>query len=253
MTPMHRHDHGRTACGGGQEADVTKPAGPDIADLADRLARLPLFGGLPAASLARLAARTQVRHYARGETVCRKGERPDGLYAVESGRLKEACRGQGGEEKILEVLDAGDICGEAALLADCPHPFPVMALSNTVLLHVDKAAVDALIDATPGFVDRLLLGLAGRQLSVLRDIEAYALLSPLQRVVGYLIDQCRAGEGEPPALVLAETKQVIASRLGMTPAAFSRTLRDLGEAGLIDMRGRRVQICDPARLEDFRR
>jgi CRP-like cAMP-binding protein len=227
-----------------------KPAAPD---LAGQLAGLPLFGGLPVASLALLASATQERHYARGEEVFQKGERPSGLCVVLSGKLKEACRGPGGEEKILEVLGSGETCGEAALFLGTPHPFPVTALSNSVLLHVEKTAIDALINSRPLFVNLLLQVLASKQHRALRDIEAYALSSPLQRVVGYLIDQCHEGGEGTPSLLLPAPKQVIASRLGMTPAALSRTFRDLSEAGLISLRGKRVVLCDPARLKGFAR
>lgn len=233
-----------------RDTALMKPVAPDIPA---QLARLPLFAGLPVASYAWLASATQERHYARGEVVFQKGELPGGLCVVASGKLKEACRGPGGEEKILEVLGAGDICGEAALLLCCPHFFPVVALTNAWLLHVEKSAIDTLIDTTPRFVRHLLRGIAERQHRALHDIEAIALASPLQRVVGYLIEQCREGGAEQPGVILAETKQVIASRLGMTPAALSRTLRDLSEAGLISMRGRRVELCDPERLRGFAR
>lgn len=227
-----------------------KPASPDIAA---RLGQIPLFGCVPAQSLGRLAARTRELHPARGEMVFRKGDLPQGLYAVVAGKLKEAGQGRGSEEKILEILGAGDICGETALLMDCPHPFSVSALSNSAVLLVEKPAIDALIEATPGFVFGLLQRLATRQHGAMHDIEAYARASPLQRVVGYLIEQSCAGGEDRPSLSLAATKQVIASRLGMTPAAFSRTLRDLSEAGLISMRGRRVELCDQERLKGFAR
>lgn len=217
------------------------------------LKRTALFGDLPASRFARLATATQELRYARGAMVFQKGEQPTGLAIVVSGNLKEACRSPGGEEKIIEVLGTGENCGEAALLAGSPYPFFILALTNSVLLHVEKPAIDELIDANPRFVHRLLRTLAERQHTILRDIEAAALSSLLQRVVGYLLDQCRECVEEMPSFILPASKQVIASRLGMTPAALSRALRDLTDAGLIEVGGKRVVLRDPDRLREFAR
>lgn len=52
------------------------------ARLADLLAKCPLFADLPDDRLAQLAAATRERHYAGGEIILAKGERPDTLLLV---------------------------------------------------------------------------------------------------------------------------------------------------------------------------
>jgi CRP-like cAMP-binding protein len=47
---------------------------------------------------------------------------------------------------------------------------------------------------------------------------------------------------------LSPGKSVIASRLNMTPEHFSRILRELGDAGVIEVNGRIVRIPDLGRL-----
>ena len=217
------------------------------------LKRTPLFGDLPAAQLAQLAAATTERRYVRGDAVLEKGARPTGLHVVLSGKLKEFCRAPGGEEKVIEILGAGQTCGEAALFLDTPYPFYATAVANAVLLHIDKRAIDRLVAAAPEFVFRMLQVLAQRQNTSLRDIEAYSRSSLLQRLVGYLLEQCRANGEETPSITLPAMKQVVASRLNMTPEALSRTFRDLADAGLIEMRGKRVILLDPERLREFTR
>ncbi|MDO9243296.1 MAG: Crp/Fnr family transcriptional regulator [Rhodocyclaceae bacterium] len=217
------------------------------------LRRNPLFGDLPAPTRARVAAATQECRYSRGVVVLQKGARPTGLVVVVSGKLKESCRSPGGEEKVVEILGAGHTCGESALFLDSPYPMCASALTNVVLLHVEKRVLAEIIDDTPKFAVRLLQVLAERQNAILRDIHADARSSPLQRVVGYLLEQCRADGADTRNIILSAAKQVIASRLSMTPEALSRTFRDLADAGLIEMSGKRVKLLDADRLGEFAR
>lgn len=215
------------------------------------LKRTFLFGALADALLAEVAAGARERRYARGELIFQKGDRSTGLYVVIAGKIKEACQSTEGAEKIIEIIGTDQTCGEAALLLDCPQPFFAAALVGTHLLHVDRQVVHALIGRAPQFVERLLLRLSGRTVDIIRDIEAYSMKNPLQRVAGFLLDLHGAAAGVHPTVTLPAAKGAIASRLNMTPEALSRTLRDLADARLIDVRGSRVALLDPPRLRDF--
>lgn len=215
------------------------------------LGRTPLFGDLPAPTRALIAAATQECRYARGAVVLQKGACPTGLVVVVSGKLRESCCSPRGEEKVVEILGVGKTCGEAALFLDSPYPMCASALTNVVLLHVEKRALEEIIDGDPKFVVRLLQVLAERQNAILRDIHADARSSPLQRLVGYLLEECRADGADTGSITLPAAKQVIASRLSMTPEALSRTFRDLADAGLIEMSGKRVKLLDADRLREF--
>jgi CRP-like cAMP-binding protein len=50
---------------------------------------------------------------------------------------------------------------------------------------------------------------------------------------------------------LPASKQVIASRLNLTPETFSRILHSLSQAGLITVKGKRITVPDITRLSRF--
>lgn len=217
------------------------------------LGRAALFQGLSTGQLERLAMATRERRFTKGELVFQKGDQPSGLFFVATGQIKEACQSSNGEEKIIEVLGPAQTCGEAALLLDCPYPFFVAALRPALLLQIERKAVLDLLGSEPAFVKRMLCQISARTYGMVRDIEAYTVHSPLQRLVGYLREQnfsC-AQLSDPMSVTLPAPKAVIASRLGITPEALSRSLRDLIDAGLIEVNGLRVRILDPQRLQAF--
>jgi CRP-like cAMP-binding protein len=72
----------------------------------------------------------------------------------------------------------------------------------------------------------------------------------MQRVIGYLLQHVPDQTGSAE-LALPTSKQVIASRLNLTPETLSRILHELAEAQLIRVHGRQITIIDLARLRQF--
>jgi CRP-like cAMP-binding protein len=116
------------------------------------------------------------------------------------------------------------------------------------------------------FARRMLAGMAVRLHTMVGDVASYALQSSRDRVVAYLVASAQqplpalgqpASARQPAAaddgpgarvVVLPTSKQVIASRLSLTPETFSRALRDLADRGLIRVDGRRIVVSDVAAL-----
>lgn len=219
--------------------------------LAAMLQRTPIFHDLAAPQLAQLLATTREQRYARGTMILQKGDRPSSLLVVVAGKIKEACQSPEGDERIIEILGPHQTCGEAALFLDCPLPFSVTALTNALLLHVEKATVLTLAENQPAFSKYLLSALSQRLMVLVRDIEALAEHSPMQRLAGYLIEHCRDCTETVPIIALPTAKQVIASRLGMTPESLSRAFRDLTDADMIEVQGSQVVVLDLPRLRAF--
>ena len=63
----------------------------------------------------------------------------------------------------------------------------------------------------------------------------------------------RASSNVSASVELPALKQVLASRLGMTPETFSRAMRTLTGAGLVRVEGAVVTIPDIAALDDYSR
>jgi len=101
---------------------------------------------------------------------------------------------------------------------------------------------------------RMLAGISRRLHGLVHDVQAYALHSGMQRVIGYLlrdqvVEDCATGEVITVSLPVS--KATIASRLSLTPEYFSRVLHELEAAGLIRIDKRDIQILDARRLASF--
>lgn len=214
------------------------------------LSRLPLFQELDPAQLARIAPYARCSRLEKGAILFHKGDTAHGIHLVIRGQVKLAFPSVQGNEKVVAIIGRGQSFGEAAMFLERPYPVSAEALTAVELLFVPDALVLRLLADDPTFGRRLLAGLAERLHTLVQDVEIYSQRSSTQRVIGYLLQLCGDEEvnASVPWVDLPTSKQIIASRLNLTPETFSRILHDLAERGLIGVRGRRILIPDTAAL-----
>lgn len=235
------------------------PLRTERTDVHTLLGRLPLFSELSTGHVAKIAESTREKRLSKGEMLFQKGDTPRGFFVIVFGQIKLAFPSSQGNEKVVEILGPKKSFGEAVMFIDQPYPVFAEALSDTLLLHVAKNAVRNLIESDANFALRMLAGMSMQLHSLISDVESYSLRSSTQRVIGYLIQHCPIGkEGkdcrtnvDTLEITLSTSKQVIASRLNLTPETLSRILHDLVEAQLITVRGKQIRIPNLHRLQEF--
>jgi len=218
-------------------------------DVSAFLSHQPLFQQLSPAQLQALVPATREVRGLKGQVIFQRGDACDGMYLLVYGKVKLALSSNGGVEKVVEILHPGQSFGEAVMFLN--QPFPVMAqfIEDGLLLHVSSHAIRAAIASDPGFAQRMLAGLALRLHNLMRDVARYSVENAAQRVAGYLL-QLQRQRGDS-VVRLAVNKNVIASRLNITPETFSRVLHGLVEQGAIAVRGRDIDIIDPLLLQQL--
>jgi CRP-like cAMP-binding protein len=224
-------------------------------DIPALLGRLPLFQELTPAQVAHIAAQTREKRLARGEMLFQKGDASRGFYVIVFGQLKLAFPSSTGNEKVVDILGPKQSFGEAVMFMNRPYPVFAEAIADTLLLHVAQDAVFELLETDPSFARHMLAGLSMRLHSLVQDVESYSLRSSAQRVIGYLLQHCpNEGNGKCEGkidITLPTSKQIIASRLNLTPETLSRIFHDLAEARLIAVQGKQITINDLKRLREY--
>lgn len=218
-------------------------------DIPTLLRQVSFFSELSDNDIDRVARYTRERQLEKGEVLFQRGDPVHGFYFVVSGQMKLAVSSAQGNEKVVEIISPMHSFGEAVMFLNRSYPVFAEALVATHLLHVGQAVVSDLIDQDPGFARKLLAGMAIRLHGMIQDVETYSLRSSMQRVIGYLLQQV-SDEESPGAcdIELPTSKQVIASRLNLTPETLSRIFHDLADAGLITVHGKHISLHDPSRL-----
>ena len=218
------------------------------------LARLPLFSDLDPAEIDRLAAGCHFRRLERGEMVFRVGEPCEHFHVVVTGQVKLSVISPGGQEKVIELIGPGASFAEALVFLGRPCLVNAQVLADSLLLSMARETIVTEIQRDGRLAMRMLAGLSRRLHGLVHDVQAYALQNGVQRVIGYLLRDTETEDcvsGEVVTISLPVSKATVASRLSLTPEYFSRVLRELEEAGLIEVDKRDIRLLDPQRLAAY--
>lgn len=220
-------------------------------DISGILANLPLFQQLNEAEIASLAVGTREVRLHRGQVLFQKNTLLEGFYVVVRGQIKLAFSSPQGNEKVVSIVESGQSFGEAVMFMEKASPVLAQALADSRLLYIAKHSIFAAIDHDHALARRMLAGLSIRLHGLIEDVESYSLRSSTQRLIGFLLQLAEPSADGSVTFVLPASKQVIASRLNLTPETLSRIFHGLTEAGLIEVRGRHIAVLDVGRLSRF--
>ncbi|MFA9460395.1 Crp/Fnr family transcriptional regulator [Thiohalorhabdus sp. Cl-TMA] len=204
-------------------------------------AEVPLFAGLSSDKLEALERLSLSRTYERGAVIFRQGDPADGLYLIETGRVKLQLTQQDGEEVIVDLLGEGEYFGEMALIDAEPRSTGVVALQETAIRYLPKADFRHFLSRSNELAQSLLQGMTERLRNANRMIESLATLDVYGRVARTLMQYADQEEGR---LVVSEplTQQDIAHMVGASREMVNRVFQDLVRQGLIRREGRTIVL-----------
>ena len=121
------------------------------------LAAAPLFVGVDAAGIERIAERTVEIEIPTDRVVARQGEIGTGFFVVARGSVRVVRDGE-----TLATLGPGQFFGELSVLDGRPRNAQVIAAEPTVCLALASWDFEAVINEQPSVALAVLRGLAGR-------------------------------------------------------------------------------------------
>lgn len=140
------------------------PAGRTVGLDYHRSAVFSVFSDLPDQVAETLAAKLATVHVEPGDTIVRQGAPAEKFFIIVDGEV-EVVRADGGEERTVATLGAGQFFGEVAILRDTPRNATVRAVAPTTLLTMGRDVFRTLVaqslGTTQDFDDVIRQRLAG--------------------------------------------------------------------------------------------
>ncbi len=217
-------------------------------DLTAMLSGLPLFAGVPAATLSKVAADSRVRRFRKGQIVFNAGDPSDNLLIVISGRITVIVRSADGGELMLAIVGPGGVLGELGLIDGGPRSADAETLDETELLFVPA---QALLDLQREFprVTSSLLAVVASGFRRLTDATADLVFLDLpRRVAKILLEHPRDEAG---SVDLGLSQEQLAHRVAGTRQSVNQALRGFERRGWISLAGRAVVLRDVDSLRRF--
>ena len=145
-------------------------------DKAALLSKHPLFRELGREIHERIAAYATTRHAARGETIFMKGDAGTCLFAVCSGTVEVLVPSAAGKSAVMNLINAGEIFGEIALLDGRPRTADALAFTDCTLMVLERRDFLPLLREQPDIAVKLLEILCARVRRTTEQVEEIMFL-----------------------------------------------------------------------------
>src|SRR5262249_54931183 len=155
-----------------------------------------LLATLPTEFSHRLFAKARPLSLAASQTLFVAGDDGDGCYRVEEGLLKASVSVVTAGERPLAILRPGSVVGELSLIDSSPRSASVIALRDSKLSFVDRAAFETFGQSTPELYRHITTLLARRLRDTNEALVATNFLSVKGRVARALLSLAEAFGGD---------------------------------------------------------
>lgn len=229
------------------------------ADIEAVMADHLFFGGLSENERATLVDLGRIQSEPSGTILFQHDDSYQGFYLLLEGTIQVYRLSSEGRMLVLEVIRPGESFAEIPLFEDQePGTYPATSetLADSTMLFIPKGPFLTFVDQNPRTCLHMLVQLAGRLRSTVRQLDAVSLQDVQQRLARYLVEKAPSAPKDadtPPTLELDVPKTVLAAKLGTVPETLSRALRALEEKDFIrsassaicltDMQGLRRFVC----------
>jgi CRP-like cAMP-binding protein len=201
-----------------------------------------LFSKLTDLQLDKVCQSSQTHQLTEGQLLFNQSDKVTSFYMVLHGKIKLFRMSPDGQEKIIEIVKAGEVFAEALMFtSQTDYPVSSASLSETIVISINaKKFQEMLWDSTATCL--LLLGdMSLRLRKLIKEIDTLTLHSGTCRVASYLIQEMSEDKKE---LELDMAKNIIAARLSIKPETFSRIIKSLNNEGVVSINGKKIIIHD---------
>jgi CRP-like cAMP-binding protein len=189
------------------------------------LRKHPIFSDLAPDALDQLCRYAQPTTLKRGATLFAKGDPGHSLYAVISGTVKISVSSPDGRNAILNLIGAGEVFGEIALLDGQPRTADATANTNCEILVIDRRDFLPFVHSQPTLAMKFIELLCGRLRWTSDQVEQIILQDLPGRLASALLGLTEKRKLESTSRTIAITQQEISEMVGMTRESINKQLR----------------------------
>lgn len=189
------------------------------------------------------------RKYAEGERIAEEGEDCKCLIFIASGEAAVQKYTSDGEFTTVELLQKGDFFGEEVFeKGEARYRFTLEALSDVDILSIPGEILLKDLQRFPKLKENFIRILLNKEQSRGQRIVLLSQKSVRQKLACFLLGlQKKQGGGE--MVILPGSREVISKLLALPRPSFSRELKSMEQASLIEVEGRKIRIREQILLE----
>jgi len=185
----------------------------------------PVFGALEPVQLEQLVSYGRTRRVPSGTTIFSKGDPGTELFAVSAGTVKITVPSLDGREAMFNLLHAGEIFGEIALLDGRPRTADAVAMTDCELMVIERRDFLTFVHGEPQVALQLIALLCERLRIASQHYEEVVFLDLPTRLARILLQLAEQSEATSGRHKLTITQREISQMLGSTRETVNKQLR----------------------------
>ncbi len=189
--------------------------------------------------------------YERDETIITHDGSDRDVFFVLEGRARATIYSDSGRMVAYRDIEPGGIFGELAAIDGKARSASVVALDSMRVAHLSASSFRNLVETRPGFTWAILVHLSDQMRRMTERVYEFSTLVVRKRLIRELL---RLAGGEERAegsatIFPAPTHFDLATMISTHREAVSREMSELSRRKLVERRGKKLLLPDPAALE----
>ena len=215
------------------------------------LRKHPIFCDLEPGALDQLCRYAKHATLKRGATIFSKGDPGTSLIAVVSGTVKISISSADGRSAILNLIGAGEIFGEVALLDGLARTADATANTNCEIFVIDRRDFIPFVRSQPTLAMKLIELLCARLRWTSDQVEEVILQNLPGRLASALLRLTEKHKLAPGGRTIAITQQEISEMVGMTRESINKQLRVWAARNWVRLEHGAIVVLSAAPLQEL--
>ncbi|MFW6282130.1 MAG: Crp/Fnr family transcriptional regulator [bacterium] len=215
------------------------------------LRELLIFSKLEADEVQLICERSSEKRFYKEEIILFEDNNDENLYILVEGRVKLTMLSSEGKEKVLAILQEGDIFGEMALFDYDSNPITAEVIEEARLVIVNAEDLKLIISKKPGVALKIIEALAKKARLLASQIRELVFEDAEGRLAGLLLrflDDFAVEVKSGKMIDIVLTHQEIANLMGSSRVTITKLINKFIDEGIIKIYKRKIVILDQEKL-----
>ena len=192
----------------------------------------------PAVFLQTVAKDRIISAHQKKQIIFAQGDDADSVLYVQTGKVKVTVVSKQGKEAVIAILGKDEFLGEGCLVGQPKRLATATAMTECVLMRVEKAEIVQVLHDEPAFSQMFISHILARNIRVEEDLVDQLFNSTEKRLARVLLLLANFGkEGRPEPIIAKISQETLAEMIGTTRSRVSHLMNKFRHLGFIDYNG----------------
>lgn len=195
-----------------------------------------------------------VNRYSKKQLVFHEGNTTDGIYFIQSGKIKVFKQGAFNKNQIVRISSDGDFLGHRGFSSTNTYPVSAESITDSMICFVGKKFFYKILEDTPKLTINLMLFLANElnyEEARLRDMAVFNVREKVAKAILILIEKLGLNNLSEINNIENLNRQDIAELVGLNSNQVTKVLAEFKEDNFIKTDKKKIKIINQKKLEEI--